>query len=152
MFRVAPIFQNFSEEGLRRAQGFAVFIHKAVDGVAGGKLFARASHFVVEAEARPGSIAHIEMDFDAIVEKGRFFIIDGGAEHGDEKALGLDAGVGEVDLIEHLDTGGFKPDQIVAVVHDFHAVGFGIAHAEFGNSMDHFLSRVGALFAIKAWR
>ena len=92
---------------------------------------------IVKLEAGTWFVAHEKIYLQPIIEAGGTLVFDTRTEHGDMQVACLERLVRETDLVQHQDAGGFKPDQVIAVIDDVHAIGLCIADTYVGSCMDH---------------
>lgn len=65
-----------------------------------------------------------------VVEEGGFEVVDAYIKDGEVAAVGFEGFVGEARVVEHFNASELHPDDVVAVMGEFHGVGFGVADAD----------------------
>src|SRR5439155_16163992 len=110
--------------------GTAALIERGVDRMAGHERLVAADDLIIEADADGSQQRRARPDFELIVVPGRTPVVAVRLDHRKLHALVFHGAITVASVAEPVRAANLEPYEVVRVIHDAHAVGLGIAHAD----------------------
>jgi len=111
--------------------------YKSMERFPAGEECFSAKNTVSDRNTQAWPLCDAREDSQRIIEAGGLEKFGRAFQHREQATLFFQFTIGATEFIEHMDTPGLEPREVIPMIHDRHLVGFRIPHAYLAARFDH---------------